>query len=63
MYEGSHYDLQDADEFADALSAGELSSDEAVKILYALDSLRRELHANNYSGQQILNRYAPGLPH
>lgn len=62
VYEGSHYDLQDADEFADALSIGELSPDTAVEILHALDSLCRELLANGYSGQKILNKYAPGLP-
>lgn len=62
VYEGSHYDLQDADEFADALSAGELTPGAAVEILNALDSLCRELLANGYSGQKILKQYAPGLP-
>jgi hypothetical protein len=62
LFEGSHYHLEDADEFADALATGELSSSAAVEILNALDALCRELLANGYSGEKILSRYAPGLP-
>ncbi len=62
LFEGCRYDLLDADEFADALRTGDLSSDTAAEILYALEHLCRELETNGYSGQAILRKYAQGLP-
>ena len=62
VYEGDHYELVDADEFADGLAAGEISSHEAVAALRTLQQLCAALHRNGFSGRALLEEFAPDLP-
>jgi predicted RNA-binding protein associated with RNAse of E/G family len=61
LYDGSHYDLADADEFAEALAASEISLDDGTRTLHALDRLCRALRHHGYSGESLLRQYAPEL--
>jgi predicted RNA-binding protein associated with RNAse of E/G family len=62
VYEGTHYDLEDADELANAIVAGAISLAEGMATLHALDTLCKALRRHGYSGQSLLREYAPGLP-
>ncbi|MHB8577392.1 MAG: hypothetical protein ACYDCQ_18935 [Dehalococcoidia bacterium] len=62
VYEGSRYDLDDADELADALAAGTISLAEGLVALHALNTLCKALRRHGYSGHSLLREYAPGLP-
>jgi predicted RNA-binding protein associated with RNAse of E/G family len=62
VYEGQRYLVDDADEFAEALAAGEMSVEEAVVTLQSLDRLCRALQRLRFSGHALLREFAPGLP-
>lgn len=62
VYEGSRYDLEDAGELADAISAGSISLADGLSAFRALDALCKALRHNGYSGQALLRAYVPGLP-
>lgn len=62
VHEGARYELLDADELADGLAAYEISLDEAMRALRAIDSLCKALRSNGFSGRALLEEYAPGLP-
>jgi uncharacterized protein len=62
VYEGQRYHVDDADELADALAAGEITPADAAAALHALDRLCDELRDNGCSGAALLRRHAPGLP-
>lgn len=62
VYDGVRCTLEDADELADALSAGEITLAAGSQALRTLDSLCKALHRLGYAGQALLNEYAPGLP-
>lgn len=62
VFEGSHYEVWDADELAEGLTAGEISIEEAAKALESLNRLCRLLTKNGYSGAALLAELAPGLP-
>lgn len=62
VYEGSRYDLDDADELADAIAAGAISLAEGLGTLHALNALCKALRRHGYSGHSLLREYAPGLP-
>jgi predicted RNA-binding protein associated with RNAse of E/G family len=63
VYEGARYDLEDADELAEAMSTGAISLEDGFAALHALNSLCRALRRHGYSGRSLLREYAPGLPH
>jgi predicted RNA-binding protein associated with RNAse of E/G family len=62
VHDGQRYRLDDADELADGLAAGEISLPEACEVLRALDRVCDALRDHDCSGAEILARYAPGLP-
>ncbi len=61
--EGQRYWLDDADELAEGLGAGDITLVEAMAVLSSFHSLQRALRECNYSGQALLDRYAPDLAH
>jgi predicted RNA-binding protein associated with RNAse of E/G family len=63
IYEGRRYEVQDADELADALETGEITLAEAASALRSLHTGTGILAGNGCSGAALLTRYAPGLPH
>ena len=62
VFEGSRYELDDADEFGEALALGDITLDEGVQALEALARLLRALECHEFSGAALLREYAPGLP-
>jgi predicted RNA-binding protein associated with RNAse of E/G family len=62
VWEGSRYEVWDADELADGLRDGEISPEEAIAALHALHRLATCLSKNGYSGAALLADFAPGLP-
>jgi len=60
--EGVRYQVEDADELAEGMAAGEISIDHAMAALHAFDRLCRALRDNGCSGFALLAEYAPGLP-
>ena len=63
VYEGVRYELEDADELAEAIAAGEIPLAEALAALHALDQLCVALQRNGFSGRALLAEFAPDLPH
>lgn len=63
VYDGSRYELDDADELADGIAAGEITVAEGLAALHALNTLCKALHRLHFSGESLLREYAPGLPH
>ena len=62
VQECSRYDVDDADELADGIAAGEITVSDAVAVLRAFGLLCRELMATRCSVVALLERYAPDLP-
>lgn len=62
VFDGSHYEVWDADELGDGLEAGEISAQEAVTALRSLNALLAALKRCGFSGRALLAEYAPGLP-
>lgn len=62
VHEGRFYVVEDADELADALEAGEISLQEANAALRALQQLCHALPLHGLSGAAVLSAFAPGLP-
>jgi predicted RNA-binding protein associated with RNAse of E/G family len=60
--EGLRAELEDADELAEAIRAGEIALEDALAVLQSLDRLWRALRQRHYSGLALLRDYAPGLP-
>jgi len=63
VWEGSRYEVWDADELAEGMLAGEISVEEVARALDSLKRLGLALKRNGYSGAALLAEYAPGLPH
>ncbi|MGA7672061.1 MAG: hypothetical protein WBW04_16660 [Nitrolancea sp.] len=62
LFEGTRYYLEDADEFADALTDGRLTLNEGTNVLRSLNELCLALTRHDYSAASLLEEYAPGLP-
>jgi predicted RNA-binding protein associated with RNAse of E/G family len=62
IFEGQRYEVHDLDEFADAVEGGHLSAAESLATLRSLDRLCRAVRDTGFSGQGLLERYAPDLP-
>lgn len=62
VYEGTHYELEDADELAEALLGGTIAIVDTARALHALDAVCKELHTSGYSVTELLRRFAPQLP-
>lgn len=62
VYEGVRYQLEDAEELAAGLAAGEIPLSEGIIALNALGSLCAELRRNGCSGRALLAEFASGLP-
>ena len=62
VFEGSRYELLDADELAEGLAAGHITADEVVVTLSSLDRLCGALHRLGFSGRALLEEFAPDLP-
>ena len=62
VFEGSRYEVLDADELAQGLTAGDISVEEAARALESLNRLCRLLASNGFSGAALLAELAPGLP-
>lgn len=62
VHEGLRYDVDDADELAEGMQAGEITVGEATAVLLSFGRLCRELMANGCSGVELLSRLAPTLP-
>ena len=62
VHEGVRYELEDADELADAIAAGEIPLLEALTALRALQQLCAVLRLNGFSGRALLEEFAPDLP-
>lgn len=62
VYEGVRYELRDAEELADGIAAAEISLNEALAALHALNSLCQALRRHGFSGKALLDEFAPGLP-
>lgn len=56
------YRVLDADELADGIEQGELTSAETVATLRSFHALIEALHRLDCSGSALLDEYAPGLP-
>jgi len=63
VWEGSRYEVWDADELAEGMLAGEISVEEVARALDSLNRLSLALKRNGYSGAALLAEYAAGLPH
>ncbi len=63
LFEGRRYYLEDADELADGIAAGDIPLAEGLVALRALNQLCLALERHHYSGHALLREYAPGLPH
>lgn len=61
IYEGSRYELEDADELADALATGAISLAEGLRALHATNTLCKALKDHGNSGLSLLREYAPEL--
>jgi predicted RNA-binding protein associated with RNAse of E/G family len=62
VHEGLRYQLEDADELAEAIAAGEIPLTEALAALTSLQRLCTALRGNGCSGQALLAEFAPELP-
>jgi predicted RNA-binding protein associated with RNAse of E/G family len=62
VFEGVRYEIEDADELAEGLAAGDITLAEATAVLCALDRLCRALHRLGCSGVALLAEFAPELP-
>lgn len=62
VFEGQRYEIQDADELADALEQGLLSPSAMLAALRSLHELCQALERLQFSGAALLREYAPGLP-
>jgi predicted RNA-binding protein associated with RNAse of E/G family len=62
VWEGSRYEVWDADELAEGMLAGEISVEEAAVALDSLNRLGLALKRNGHSGAALLAEFAPGLP-
>ncbi|HLZ71936.1 MAG TPA: hypothetical protein VKV26_18690 [Dehalococcoidia bacterium] len=62
VYEGRHYRLRDADEFADGLAAQEMTLTEALVALRSLQRLCEALRRHDFSGKALLEEFAVDLP-
>jgi predicted RNA-binding protein associated with RNAse of E/G family len=62
VWDGLRYHIDDADELAEGLTSGEITIDDAVAVLHALDRLVDALKSCGISGQTLLAEYAPDLP-
>jgi predicted RNA-binding protein associated with RNAse of E/G family len=62
VFEGVRYEVDDADEFGEALALGDITLSESVQALEALARLLRALERHGFSGASLLREYAPGLP-
>lgn len=62
VFEGVRYELEDADELADAIAADEIPLAEALMALRALQQLCAALRRNGFSGRALLEEFAPDLP-
>ncbi len=59
--EGVRYQVEDADELAEALELGHLSLAEGATVLRNFQALEAALREADYSGAALLRRYAPAL--
>jgi predicted RNA-binding protein associated with RNAse of E/G family len=62
VLEGNRYEIDDADEFGEALAAGDITVAEAALALDAFSRLLRALERHGFSGRRLLAEYAPDLP-
>jgi len=62
LYEGLRYEIDDIDEFTEAMASGELTTGEALQVLRSLDIVSRALRENGFSGQALVRAWAPDLP-
>ncbi len=62
LYSGGRYELEDVDEFADAIASNRLSLDQSLNVLRAFNRLCDALRRLQNSGAALLHEYAPGLP-
>jgi len=63
VFDGSRYEVLDADELADGIEAAEIPLAEALGALRSLNALCGELRRLDFSGAALLREYAPDLPH
>ena len=61
VYDGVRYEVEDAGELAEAITAREIPLDEAVRALTSLDRVCETLRRNGCSGRALLNELAPTL--
>jgi predicted RNA-binding protein associated with RNAse of E/G family len=62
VLDGSRYEIEDADELAEGLAAGDIPMADDVLALAALNRLCVALHRHHFSGAALLAEYAPELP-
>ncbi len=62
VYEGVRYEVEDLDEFAEALASGEITFDEGQMVMMAFHRLLTALRQNGMSGEALLRELAPDLP-
>lgn len=62
VFENRRYEVLDLDEFADALEAGSLSTEQALATLRSTHRLCAELEELDFSVPALLERHAPTLP-
>jgi predicted RNA-binding protein associated with RNAse of E/G family len=62
VYEGVRYEVDDIDEFTEALGSGELPLSEGLEVLTSFHRISKELRQNGFVGAELLSRLAPGLP-
>jgi len=62
VHEGSRYHVDDAEELAEGLAAGEISVSDAVSALTSLGRLCEALRSNGCSGAALLAKFASQLP-
>lgn len=62
VFEGSHYEIQDMNELADGIAAGDISIEEGLRVLHSAHRLAEALKAHGFSCTALLATYGFAAP-